>query len=133
MTDSWRILVADDEEIIREACERIMRRAGHQVLVAADGRQALEYLKNECFDLLLLDIKMPGIDGLEIMNIIKRERCGVKVVVITGHGTNDTAARAALAGASGFLTKPFSPNQLRQEVKRAMRRRSDVRETAVRP
>ena len=122
MTDHliYKILVADDEEVIREACDRILRRAGHEVRTAAEGEEAWRLIQQEDFDLILLDIKMPVMDGMAVMDLIRREKPGLLVVVITGHGTAETAAEAIKAGATDFLTKPFSPNELRQAVGKAL-------------
>jgi len=120
MAESYRVLVADDEEVIRDACRRILQRAGHEVHTAADGGKALESLRNDSFDLVLLDIKMPVVDGFQIMNFIHREKPETRVLVITGYGTAETVARAVEAGAAHVLTKPFSPSELRSTISRVL-------------
>ena len=122
MTDNgtYRILVADDEEVIREACHRILTREGHEVLTATEGEEAWRLIQENDFDLAVLDIKMPVMDGIAVMDLISRQKPGLIVVVITGHGANETLAEARRAGAADFLTKPFSPNELRQAVSRAL-------------
>ncbi|MFH1137515.1 MAG: response regulator [Pseudomonadota bacterium] len=124
MTDQpiHKILVADDEEVIREACDRILRRAGHDVRTAPEGKEAWRLIQQEHFDLAFLDIKMPIMDGLAVMNLIRKENIDLPVVVITGHGAAETAAEAIKAGAIDFLTKPFSPNELRQAAAKALNR-----------
>lgn len=126
MAESYRILVADDEEVIREACLRILRRAGHEVQEAVDGPDAIAMIRNQRFDLVVLDIKMPIVSGMEVMEVIQQERPEVMIVIITGHGTVETASKAVRAGACGFLTKPFSPNELRHTVGLALNRRSPL-------
>ena len=121
MSTLIRILVVDDEEVIREACQRILRRAGHTVDLASNGEQALKLIRQTHYDLALIDIKMPVLDGLGLMEIMRREYKNISIVVMTGHGTSETAVQALKAGATDFLTKPFSPNDLRQAVKGAIR------------
>lgn len=120
MTGAKRILVADDEEVIRHACVRILTRAGYEVSTAVNGDDALRQLRGGNFDLVLLDIKMPILDGMKVLDILAVEKPEQRVVVITGHGTAETAAQAVRAGASDFLTKPFSPNELRHSVQKAL-------------
>ena len=120
MTDVKRILVADDEEVIRQACVRILTRAGYEVSTAVNGDEALRLLRNGNIDLVLLDIKMPVLDGMKVLGILAAENPRQRVVVITGHGTAETASQAVRAGASDFLTKPFSPNELRSSVQKAL-------------
>jgi DNA-binding NtrC family response regulator len=120
MTDVKRILVADDEEVIRQACVRILTRAGYDVSTAVNGDEALRQIRNGNIDLVLLDIKMPVLDGMKVLNILSSENSETRVVVITGHGTAATAAQAVKAGASDFLTKPFSPSELRNSVHKAL-------------
>jgi DNA-binding NtrC family response regulator len=115
-----KILVADDEEVIREACRRILTRAGYEVESASDGQDALDRLDNARFDLILLDIKMPGLDGIKVMEQLKERGPLKKIVVITGHGTVRTEMDARRAGATVFLTKPFTPAELRDAVAQAL-------------
>ncbi|MEW5721886.1 MAG: response regulator [Thermodesulfobacteriota bacterium] len=115
-----RILVADDEEVIREACLRILTRAGYEVDTVVDGEEALRLVSRRRFDLVLVDIKMPGLDGLQVMEEIKRISPETIVGVITGHGTAQTAAEARRVGSRFFLTKPFTPGELRETVARAL-------------
>ena len=115
-----RLLVVDDEEVIREACQRILTRAGYTVETAVDGQKAVESLRRTDFDLVLLDIKMPVMDGMQVMDVLRKEQPDVKIVVITGHGTVHTAVQAHRAGAANFLAKPFSPSELRQAVRFAL-------------
>ncbi len=118
MSPPQRILIADDEEVIREACFRIIKRMGYEVDVAVDGREAMDLLRDDHYDLLLLDLKMPAMDGMKVMAAVNREFPDLRIIIITGHGTQETAAETALAGAHDFLAKPFSPAQLRSAVKR---------------
>jgi DNA-binding NtrC family response regulator len=127
MSTQIRILVVNDEEVIREACQRILRRAGHTVDLASNGEHALKLIRRIHYDLALIDIKMPVLDGLGLMDIMRREYEDIAIVVMTGHGTSETAVQALKAGATDFLTKPFSPNELRQAVKGAIARLIEAR------
>ena len=118
--NGYRVLVADDEEVIRDACERILTRNGFEVDLAVDGLEAFDRVGKDRYDLLVLDIKMPGLDGISLMERLGREDRLPRVVVITGHGTSRTAVEARKAGASSFLTKPFTPRQLRRAVTDAL-------------
>ncbi|MFH1137516.1 MAG: ATP-binding protein [Pseudomonadota bacterium] len=120
MLESAQILVVDDEKMIREGCSRILRKAGHQVAVAANGPEGLKRILEEPFHIVLLDIKMPGMDGMEVMEILKRKRLNLLVLVITGYATIEMAVEAMKAGAYDLLLKPFSADALRISVNRAL-------------
>lgn len=115
-----RVLVVDDEQDIRDACERILTRAGLQVEKAPRGDIALDFLKRKNVDIVLLDLKMPGIDGLEVLERIRELNAMIQVVVITGYATVETAIKAMKQGAYDFISKPFEPDQLRIVVNRAL-------------
>jgi len=109
-----RILVVDDEPHIRRVLEAILGREGFEVLVASDGPQGLDELSAEDVDLVILDLMMPGLNGLEILSKIRSDpdRAETPVIILTAKG-QDTDRDAALAGgANDFLTKPFSPKKL---------------------
>lgn len=109
-----RILVVDDEPHIRRVLEVILGSSGFDVVLASDGMQWLDNLSREPVDLILLDLMMPGANGLEILSKIRAnpERANTPVIILTAKG-QDTDREAALAGgASDFLTKPFSPKKL---------------------
>ncbi|MBU2550044.1 MAG: response regulator [Proteobacteria bacterium] len=118
--ESARILVVDDEKIIREGCARILRKEGHEVSTAANGQIALDLIRQNQYDILLLDIKMPALDGMALMEILKQEQSGLLIVVITGYASIETAVEAMKAGAYDFLLKPFSPDALRIAINRAL-------------
>jgi len=101
------VLVADDTPVMRKACQRSLEKAGHRVIVAEDGNRALEIARNEDIDVALLDIKMPGVSGIEVLKTIKSEKPLVEVIMMTAYATQDIAEEAVNLGSSGFLTKPF--------------------------
>ncbi|MBC7187946.1 MAG: sigma-54-dependent Fis family transcriptional regulator [Calditrichaeota bacterium] len=120
---SVNILVADDDVSIREGCERVLRGEGYRVRTAADGLEALQALQTEHFDIALLDLKMPGRDGLEVLREIKRQAPATDVVMITGYATVETAVEAMRLGAYDYIPKPFPPSEVRQVVAKVLKKR----------
>ncbi|UCG94653.1 MAG: sigma-54-dependent Fis family transcriptional regulator [Candidatus Aerophobus sp.] len=117
------ILVIDDEEVMRDSCKQILSRQGHNVKLAEDGYQGLELLKEKSFDLVILDLKMPGIDGMEVLEKIKESSPETAVVVITGYATVESAVEAMKRGAYDFLPKPFTPEEFRLIIERALEKK----------
>lgn len=113
------VLVVDDEQDIREASERILKRMGFQISKASRGDQALELFKKENPSIVLLDLKMPGLDGMEVLKQIRQLDESALTIVITGYATLETAIEAMKQGAYDFISKPFEPDQLRIIVNRA--------------
>jgi len=111
------ILVVDDEPNARNSLAEILRLEDFRVATAANGEAALEALEQEKFDVMLLDLKMPGMDGVEVLNKIKTNWPKTKVVMITGYSTVDTAVQALRLGAFNFIEKPFTPDMLISAVK----------------
>ena len=125
-----KILVVDDEVHILEACRRSLERSGYKVTALNSGIDALRLLDIEKFDLLLTDVRMPLISGLDILKSFKKKDPGSAAVVITGEGTMDTAVRAIGHGVDGFVIKPFSKNQLLNAVHCALEKVQMARENA---
>ncbi|MBW2493000.1 MAG: response regulator [Deltaproteobacteria bacterium] len=122
------VLVVDDEQDIRDASERILSRAGYQVQKASRGDQAMDIINKDSVDIVLLDLKMPGMDGLEVLARIREQNTQIQVIVITGYATVETAIEAMKQGAYDFIPKPFEPDQLRIVVHRAWEKIRFVRE-----
>ena len=112
MTEKMSILVVDDERIVRESFLHWFRKYGCKTDAAASGLEALEKLERYPFDLLFVDIKMPGMDGLELLEKVKQQYPEAIVIIITAYGSIDTAVKAMKMGASDYLLKPFQPDQL---------------------
>ncbi len=112
------VLVVDDEQDIRDASERILTRIGFQVLKASSGNEALEVLTKNRVSIVFLDLKMPGMDGLEVLKRIREMDETIQVIVITGYATVETAIEAMKQGAYDLIPKPFEPDQLRIVVQR---------------
>jgi two-component system nitrogen regulation response regulator NtrX len=106
------ILVADDEAGIRDSLRRLLEYEKYRVVVAADGVSALQKAEGEVVDLVLLDIKMPGMDGMEVLSRLHQSRPDVPVVIISGHGTIQTAVEATRLGAYDFLEKPIDADRI---------------------
>ncbi len=122
------VLVADDELGLRESVERTLRREGFRVVQAEDGQAALNVLRQSGVDLLLADLRMPGLDGLELLRATKLLTPEVEVIVLSGHGTVEEAVQAMKEGAYDFLTKPFERAHLVRTVRQALEHRALVLE-----
>lgn len=121
MTDqALRLLLVDDDEVVRESLRDFLRRLGHEVTERPDGESAVETVSREDadFDIAFVDVRMPGIDGLETLGALRRLRPELKVVLVTGHGTLDTAVEALRLGAEDFLRKPVNLSELEAVVDR---------------
>lgn len=112
-----KILVIDDESIVRTSCDRTLVPAGFEVKLAASGKEGIGFLERESFGLVLLDLKMPDMDGIEVLDKIKNSWPDTKVIMITGYSTVDTAVQALRFGAYNFIEKPFTPDTLLNAVK----------------
>jgi two-component system sensor histidine kinase/response regulator len=123
------ILVIDDEETMRDSCTLILTKDGFQAETAEDGTTGLEKIKEIKPDLVLVDLKMPGISGMEVLEKIKEIDPNIISVVITGYATVESAVDAMKIGAYDFLPKPFSPDQLRLIIRRGLERRKLILET----
>lgn len=125
---SARILVVDDEDVVIRSCLRILGAAGHEVEAVSSGSDALRRVDEKDFDLVILDIMMPKIDGLEVLQRVKETHPDIDVIMITGLSQIETAVRAMKLGAFDYLPKPFDPDQLTIVVSRALERRNLLRE-----
>lgn len=114
------VLVVDDEQGIREASKRILDRMDCQAITAGRGEEGLDIIEKEEVNVVLLDLKMPGMDGMDVLRIISEKYPMILVIVITGFATIETAIEAMKRGAYDFIPKPFEPDQLRIVVGRAM-------------
>ena len=117
-----RILVVDEEQNIRLTIKRALETHGITSEEAVNGEDALIKIQQRDYDLILLDLKMPGMDGMEVLRRLRERGSSVRVVIITAHGTVDNAVEAMKLGAIDFIQKPFPPDQIRQVVSQALRR-----------
>ncbi len=118
MTQSMQILVVDDEEPIREALAAWLVKDGYHVEIAGSGEAALEIIETCQFDLYLLDIKMPGMGGIELLGRIKETQQDANVIMITAHGSIQTAVDAMKRGACDYICKPFDPDEISLIIER---------------
>jgi excisionase family DNA binding protein len=115
-----RVLIVDDEASIRDLLSKTLALADYEVDVAPDGQEALDRLKTQAYDLLITDLRMPGLDGMSVINEARRLHPRLPAIVITGFSTEATAIDAANIGVSGYLTKPFKVPKILEVAARAL-------------
>ena len=115
-----RVLVVDDEESIRDLLAKTLALAEYDVDVAADGRSALERLRTSPCDLLIVDLKMPGVDGLTVIREARRDKADLPVLIITGYSSETSAIEAVNLGVAGYLRKPFRVPQVLTAAAKAL-------------
>jgi putative two-component system response regulator len=132
-----RILAIDDEDVIRMLVVEILESVGHEVVGAESAEHALELLDEGEFDLVVSDVVMPGLSGLELLEAARSRRASLPVVLVTGAGTYETLSQALTRGAAGLVTKPFAHAELQIAVsdalERASRTRDELRERLLAP
>ncbi len=119
-----RILIVDDETIVRDSLGAWFRQDGHQVDVAESGKEALRKVTSARYDIAFLDIKMPGMDGLELQTRLAAADPELTIVLMTAYASVETAVKAMKAGAYDYIVKPFDPDDLSMLVRRAAEHRS---------
>jgi DNA-binding NtrC family response regulator len=129
MTDTkGKILIIDDEEVVRESLTQWFEAEGYQVKPAASGKEALEALTQAEYDLALLDIKMPGMDGMETQVRLHEAESDLIIIIMTGYASVETAVQALKRGAYDYITKPVDPDELSHLVGKALEHRQTKRE-----
>ena len=126
-----RILVVDDEEIVRESLSGWLEKDGYTLATAQDGPSALEKVKRERWSILLVDLKMPGMDGLHVLEAAKQIQADVAVVIMTAYATVETAVEAMKSGAYDYLVKPFDPEELSLMMEKIVAQQQLVRENVL--
>lgn len=122
MSARRKVLVVDDDPVIGESFNRVLTGKGYAVITAANGEEAIAKLKAEQYDLVYTDLRMPGMDGLEVAERVKAKQPWTPVVIVTGYGGRTSEERAYAAGVSGFLNKPLSPEMIEDSAARALAR-----------
>ncbi|HEY4129130.1 MAG TPA: sigma 54-interacting transcriptional regulator, partial [Gemmatimonadaceae bacterium] len=117
-----RILCVDDDPQILVALNRLLDRAGHQVISAANAGAALQLLRSEKIELIVSDFQLPGIDGIEFVQMVRADRDNTPIIMLTGYGSIDHAMQAVRAGATDYLGKPFDPAQLIHRIELSLSR-----------
>lgn len=119
MTRKIRLLVVDDEVPFLNALGRRLTLRDFEVFKAADGQEAAQAARTEKFDLAIVDLKMPGMGGLEVLQMLKHRHRHLEVVILTGHGSSDSAVECTRLGAFGYVPKPYDLEQLLKILKDA--------------
>jgi DNA-binding NtrC family response regulator len=128
MSEQTSILIVDDEKIVRESLTKWFLEDGYRVGAASDANEALRHMQTQKWEIILLDIKMPGVDGMELQKRIREVDPLATIIFITAHGTIDTAVRALKNGAFDYVIKPVDPDYLSHIVANAIRQRSLIAE-----
>jgi len=131
MSDRTRVLVVDDEEIVRESLGGWLTQDGHEVESVPDGPTALERVRASRWSILLVDLKMPGMDGLQVLEQARKLQPEAAVVIMTAYATVDTAVSAIKLGAYDYLVKPFDPEELSLMIQKIVSQQRLVRENEV--
>ena len=118
------ILIIDDEEVLRDGCRQVLERCGYDVLTAGQGNEGIKLARERMPDMAFIDLKMPNMSGMEIIEILSRDIPDIVLVMITGFATIVSAVEAMQKGAYDYLPKPFNPDQLRALTKRALEHRN---------
>jgi len=129
MNNQSRILIIDDEEVILDSCMRILRTGAYKIATASNGRLGLDLVKEFQPDLIYVDLKMPGISGIEVIEKIRATDPTIVIIVITGFATVSSAVEAMKNGAYDFLPKPFTPDEFRLITQRGLDKRRLILET----
>jgi len=116
---SLKVLVIDDESVICDACDLVLSEKGHTVDYCKTGKTGLIAIERGAYDVILLDMKLPDIDGMEILETIRAEMPGPYVIVMTGYSTMSNAVQAMKLGAADYLAKPFTDDELVEAVEKA--------------
>lgn len=131
MTMATRIMVVDDEKIVRESLSLWLQKSGYEAVAVEGGQQALELLNREEWDILLVDLKMPRVDGLEVLHKAIETNADIPVIIFTAYATVETAVEAMRAGAYDYLVKPIDPDLLAMKVEKIVERQNLARENLV--
>ncbi len=117
-----KILIVDDEKNLRLTMSMSLEPLGYEIGTAVDGEEALRQLEEQNFDLMLLDIRMPGMDGIEVLRRASKQHPEVRIIMVSAHGTVENAVEAMKLGAVDFIQKPFVPQELRALVQQVLKR-----------
>jgi len=120
MNAKLQVLVIDDDAVVGRSFDRVLTDKGYQVSTVLSGQEGLDTMNNRDFDVVFTDIKMPGMDGLEVAERIKARCPWTPVVVITGYGTEENEARASVLGVNGFVRKPLTPEMIESVTLKAV-------------
>jgi len=125
---AMKIMLVDDEERFLSTTKKLLVKKGYNVLTAMSGMEALETLKRKMIHVVILDVKMPGMDGIDTLKAIKKEFPLVEVIMLTGHGTMESAVEGLKSGATDFLSKPADIGDLIVKAEEAFEKRQRLEE-----
>ena len=131
MNTKPQVLVIDDDAVVGRSFDRVLSDKGYEVSTALSGEEALKDMENTEYDVVFTDIKMPGMDGIEVAERIKARCPWTPVVVITGYGTTENEAKASVLGVSGFVRKPLTPDMIESITLKALEPPVAVQEEAA--
>lgn len=123
-----RVLVVDDEEAVREMVGRVIELMGHEVITANNGKQALDLLRSASFTILVTDIKMPDMDGVELTKVARSEFPDLQIICMTGHAGSYSYTDVVSQGASDYITKPFSIDEMKAKLNRVIREKTLIQD-----
>lgn len=115
-----KVLVVDDDPVVGRSFDRVLSERGYAVITAANGQEALDRMAREDYDMVFTDIRMPGMDGIDVATEIKARQPWMPVVIVTGYGTADAQARAKQVGVTAFLHKPLSSDAIEASAREAL-------------
>ena len=124
------ILLVDNEANVRIVFSDVLTRAGYRVNAVEDGHEAVKEVEEKTYNLALVDLRMPKMDGIEVLENIKKRKPEIPVIIYTGYGSVATAVEAMRKGASDYLTKPFSPDELMLSIKKALQHKGNTPQTS---
>lgn len=128
MSENARILVIDNEPVVCRNCFKILTEFGYEVEILQSSRAGLERVKEDLVDIVIVDLKMPGLDGLELLRLIKEINPEIIVIMITGYSTIESAVEAIKLEAFDYIPKPFTPDELSIRLKKVLEKRNLVQE-----
>jgi len=117
-----KILVVDDEAIVLDSCRHVLEAEGFEVYLVPSADEALEAMKNDDFDLLLIDVKMPERNGIYLMGEVKKTWPEISIIVMSGYPTPETIADSVKMGAAAFIAKPFTPDELLETIRQVIQK-----------
>ena len=131
MTEQPKILIVDDEQIVRESLTNWLKEESYQVEAAENGPLALEKIRQAPFQVVLLDLKMPGMDGLQVLTELKKDFPDIEVIIMTAYGSVNTAVEAIKAGAYDYIVKPFDPEEVALLIKKILEHKNLILENIL--
>ncbi len=126
-----KILIVDDEKNIRLTLKKCLEEQEYEVFIATNGEEGIEKIKSKHFDLIMLDIKMPGLNGMQVLKEIRDKGIKVNVIMMTAYGSIEKAVEAMKLGAIDFISKPFTPEEVRTIVKEVLERQKIEHEDVI--